>query len=936
MSYFNLGAENTSVAPANRNTTADQTEDQHASLMAETLQDFDAFIEFLGLDGEYQGKEYVAYNPHRNDHELGSFSINSQTGLWADFATDDKGDLLGLVKYIKQCKFPEAISLLKDHIASRPQGITPSRSARASTSEVKADDLPCILVPADAPPLNISSQFAYLGSPTKTWAYHASNGEIMGYIARFDMPDGKKNILPFTCWKTNQGYEWLAKGLPAPRPLYDLHLLAQHSEFPVLIVEGEKSADAAKQLFPDHILTTTPNGAKAVDKADLTPLAGRDIYIWPDADEAGEKYQTTLIERLAVLEPRPTISVMKPISSTPGYTTQQQPILIPGFAPPKSWDAADAVEMGWTSHHIALLEGAFEPVEFPETVTRIGNFELSTGGLYEVKLSKDCKEFKTWIASRIDVVALSRDSNQQNWGLLVNLRTQDNHLHEFSIPKELLSSNGDLYRQILLSHGASISASGKAKEALTEYFMQASPDERVLCVNSTGWADNVFVLPHKTYGRAAERVILQSHEGQAKSPVKVSGSKSDWDTHIGSLCQGNSRLVFAICVALSGPFLKHLEVENGGFHFKGASSTGKTKALSIASSIWGDRTMIKTWSGTSNGIEGLALQFNDLVFILDELGMVSPQDAGQIAYTLGNGMQKARATRYGSARNVQSWRFLFLSNGEISLADHISSAGGQVRGGQEIRLLDIPADAESGMGIFENIHGTDKPATFADQLQHLSTQFHGTVGEALLLHLTASPNHIAQACTYIKDKQTSFITENIEPGSHGQVYRAGGRFGLVAAIGEYCISQGILPWNEGEALNAASTCFTAWLNERGSAGASEETRAIAQIIGLLGSHGMSRFEETSSEGIESTIYRPVPNRLGYRKQNESGQWDYYVLPELYQRELCRGFNPRLVTKALLQHKYLLTNSDKNSQLCKFNDLPSQTRMYVISGNILSH
>jgi putative DNA primase/helicase len=41
--------------------------------------------------GRREGHEWKALNPTRADSKLGSFSINLNTGAWADFATDDKG-----------------------------------------------------------------------------------------------------------------------------------------------------------------------------------------------------------------------------------------------------------------------------------------------------------------------------------------------------------------------------------------------------------------------------------------------------------------------------------------------------------------------------------------------------------------------------------------------------------------------------------------------------------------------------------------------------------------------------------------------------------------------------------------------------------------------------------------------------------------------------
>ena len=55
-------------------------------------------------------------------------------------------------------------------------------------------------------------------------------------------------------------------------------------------MEGEKVADAAGKIFPDHVCTTSPFGALYAAKADWSPLHGRSVTIWPDNDAAGAKY----------------------------------------------------------------------------------------------------------------------------------------------------------------------------------------------------------------------------------------------------------------------------------------------------------------------------------------------------------------------------------------------------------------------------------------------------------------------------------------------------------------------------------------------------------------------------------------------------------------------------------------------------------------------
>jgi hypothetical protein len=146
-------------------------------------------------------------------------------------------------------------------------------------------------VPANAPEPPMSC--LGLGPATGRWTYHSVEGQTLFHVARFDPPGERKEIRPLTLWRDvsrSNGLKWRWKAFPKPRPLYGLHLLAGRLEAPVMICEGEKTADAAKRVFPDFVATTSPGGALAVREANWTPLTGRIVVIWPDHDEAGAKY----------------------------------------------------------------------------------------------------------------------------------------------------------------------------------------------------------------------------------------------------------------------------------------------------------------------------------------------------------------------------------------------------------------------------------------------------------------------------------------------------------------------------------------------------------------------------------------------------------------------------------------------------------------------
>jgi hypothetical protein len=94
----------------------------------------------------------------------------------------------------------------------------------------------------------------------------------------------------------------IVSGAPAkPWPIYNRARVAQAQA--VVVVEGEKDVHTLHAL--GVVATTSPGGAKNAANADWTPLAGKDVTIWPDNDEPGETYAGTvrgILEKLASLQ----------------------------------------------------------------------------------------------------------------------------------------------------------------------------------------------------------------------------------------------------------------------------------------------------------------------------------------------------------------------------------------------------------------------------------------------------------------------------------------------------------------------------------------------------------------------------------------------------------------------------------------------------------
>lgn len=437
-----------------------------------------------------------------------------------------------------------------------------------------------------------------------------------------------------------------------------------------------------------------------------------------------------------------------------------------------------------------------------------------------------------------------------------------------------------------------------------------------------------------------EMIILQTG-GTTDSALREAGTLQGWKDNVARYAAGNSRLAFAISAAFAAPLLYPTASEGGGFHLRGASSTGKTTALVVAGSAWGGggiRGWVRTWRATSNGLEGVAAMHCDTLLCLDEMGQVDGRDAGQVAYMLANGQGKARAGRTGEARAPAEWRLLFLSSGELSLADKIAEdgRGRRAAAGQQVRIVDIPADAGAGFGIFETLHDFPSADALARHLKMAAGEHYGHPTRAFLQMLTEDFDGIAPA---VKGHVEEFAAENCPAGADGQVSRVAARFGLVAAGGEMATACGVLPWTKGEATKAAARCFADWLAVRGGIEPSEEGEAVSTVRRFVELHGSSRFEAMGDlaprDGLGAAIEQRIPNRVGFRRRAASGGIEYVVLPEAWKSEVCAGLDATAVAKALVSRDLLIPGS--GGKLQNFQRLPGFTnpvRCYVVASTIL--
>lgn len=403
---------------------------------------------------------------------------------------------------------------------------------------------------------------------------------------------------------------------------------------------------------------------------------------------------------------------------------------------------------------------------------------------------------------RIEVLGRCCDGFNRQWSIKMRWETpkgiQVQNLPEAKIQDDYKPKNFTL----LARYGCPITlAHGKELHDLLERIRNELPV--IVDVQTPGWfQESQYVLPEESVGVTAETIPYLSADGY-QDMYRSRGTLEGWKK-LAELACGNTRLEFALCSAFAAPLLRLLNIEGGGFHFVGKSSSGKTTALTVASTVWGHR--VRSWRTTENGLEHVAKSHNDSLLLLDEIGEVNGKQLENICYMLANGEGKSRSTPSGRQQRSSSWRLLFLSTGEVGLAEKMSSRQGP-KTGQEVRFVPIQVCKD----MLGSLHDYPDAASFIEAVKVLAMENQGFAGRAFLNWLTVNMSAKLEDLKAARKAKEKLLLE--VDAAHGEetVQRIATRFSVVWAAGEAAQQAGILPraMNVGEAL---MSCFKSWRN----------------------------------------------------------------------------------------------------------------------------
>ena len=198
-------------------------------------------------------------------------------------------------------------------------------------------------------------------------------------------------------------------------------------------------------------------------------------------------------------------------------------------------------------------------------------------------------------------------------------------------------------------------------------------------------------------------------------------------------------------------------------------------------------------------------------------------------------------------------------------------------------------------------------------------------------------NAVAWIKSHMDDSQKNAA---LPPEASPEVGRALTRFALVGAAGALATEFGITGWNSDESQLVADRCFKDWVRARGGLGQSDDDEGIRQVRHFVQTHGTSRFQsivppriDTEGNIIEEKVLEEkVLQRAGYWKTDKDGVRWYLIFPEVWEKDICAGYDPEQIAKALAADGRLLKGDGRNLTR-KESVLGARQRFYVVSADL---
>lgn len=237
---------------------------------------------------------------------------------------------------------------------------------------------------------------------------------------------------------------------------------------------------------------------------------------------------------------------------------------------------------------------------------------------------------------------------------------------------------------------------------------------------------------------------------QLYQSISQAGDLQDWINFVSPL-RSNICLRMMMAASFASPLIELVNALPFVFHLWGGSGAGKTVALSVAMSIWGNPragAMVRSMNQTINSMLSTAAFLNSIPFAGDELQTIKNKWSGnfdQLVMCLTEGSDRGRMT-YDKMNEIKSWHCAFLFTGEEPCTKATSG------GGVKNRVIEV----ECREKVIEN----------GNQVMNFICGNYGHAGTAYIAHIKEETENICQAYQrYFSEIITATDTTDKQAGS---------------------------------------------------------------------------------------------------------------------------------------------------------------------------
>lgn len=608
--------------------------------------------------------------------------------------------------------------------------------------------------------------------------YRLPNGEEQFRKRRRKWADGHKQ---FTFEHTDADGKKQYKKPADAVILYNLDKLAEATpETPLYVVEGEKCADAMLQ----HGLLATTSSTGAQPKIKFTPADKAALekfklkIIIPDNDEKGAAYAAAFKEYACKILALPDIwekcpkkgdiadyfAAGRKVEAITGYEWEQEltqsyidSLDVAALLDPKifkqllmqngtdriktiamleqrartlriarrfgqAWKAyqADSATPANSTEHETSFTG--QPLALA-----CGEWIANDAGIYRLKQQGDATKHDYACKMPIMPAAVLRNIETDTEKIQIAFRQAQSTWSKCVFPRSTISNKNKIIE--LADRGILVNSNTSA--ALVTYLGDclANNAETIPIIQSVerlGWVNSVFV-PY------AEALTLDN-DGQGAElarAVHSKGTLEEWAEYIAPLRKQSLYLQIVLAAAFASVLISKVKTLPFVLHLWGGTGTGKTVALKVAASVWGNpEKYMLTLNGTTNALMGTAALLHDLPLLADELQTIKldtnfqNQTYDKLIMQLTEGKDRARLTQQSTLKEQKTWNNCFIFTGEEPITQ--SNSGG----GTKNRVIELQCKEQ----IISNGNAV---VNFIDS-------HYGSAGRAFIEHIASKPAETLQ------------------------------------------------------------------------------------------------------------------------------------------------------------------------------------------------